>query len=144
MEYKLPTVTIENGQVVLNDHMAAEAIAAVCKVNCERTLQLNKERIDHFKRRFFDKGLSPNEHCLVVINVDDHNGAEIADVLMDGFDWQAIRDRGEVPFARGINSIQLMEEVLKTFDDLAWKKLNDSRELVAVVVDHGVAEVFPV
>src|SRR6185436_4774477 len=39
---------------------------------------------------------------VVLLNVDDVHGGPIADMLMPGHNWQEIRDRGEVPFARGL------------------------------------------
>jgi len=56
--------------------------------------------------------------------------------------WQEIRDRGEVPFARGLAVRDGIQEALGAFDKDAAKKLEDMTEIAVVVVDHGVAEVF--
>lgn len=62
---------------------------------------------------------------------------------MPGFDWQKIRDRGEVPFARGLAMREGIRDALGFFDQEAATKLRDMTTVV-VVVDHGVAEVFEV
>ncbi|KKT17798.1 MAG: hypothetical protein UV98_C0001G0001, partial [Parcubacteria group bacterium GW2011_GWB1_43_6] len=59
-----------------------------------------------------------------------------------GHNWQEIRDKGEVPFARGLAMREGIQEVLGTFDKEAATKLQSMRDVAVVVVDHGVAEVF--
>jgi len=91
-----------DGQLVLDDPAALGMIRAVGKHNCTKTLELNAERISHFRQRIEERGDSPNDMMIVIINVDDNEmSAGLADALMPGHDWQAYRDRGEVPFAPG-------------------------------------------
>ncbi|MDO8507394.1 MAG: hypothetical protein Q7S53_02405 [bacterium] len=90
-----------------------------------------------------DRQLDASEYVIVVLNVDDPHGGPLADILMPGFDWQEIRDQGEIPFARGMVDRSWVEEALDKFDEEAAKKLHDMTEVAVVVVDHGVAEIFP-
>ncbi|MGD9729307.1 MAG: hypothetical protein AB7V39_23435 [Nitrospiraceae bacterium] len=95
-------------------------------------------------RRITDRGDDPNEVCIVLLNVDDPNGAAIAEMLMPGFDWQEIRDRGEVPFARGLAARSGLQDVIAIFDIEAAANMAEMvDQIVTVVVDHGVATVFP-
>ena len=75
------------------------------------------------------------------MTVDDQNGAQLASVLMSGHDWQQYRDRGEVPFARGLASREGVQDFLGSVDEQAAEKLQSFQGLAVVVVDHGVAEV---
>ena len=131
-----------NGQLVLEDPVAAQVIEVVNKQNCRNTLDLNTDRVEHFKRRLADRGLTPAQAVIVLLNVDDVHGGPLAEVLMPGHNWQEIRDRGEVPFARGLAMRDGIQEVLSTFDKEAAEKLRSMDGVAVVVVDHGVAEVF--
>lgn len=135
-------VTEVDGQTVLVDPVAYSVMKAVEKHNCKNTLELNADRVDHFKNRIVEKGLNPEEMAIVVINVDDPHGAPIAELLMPNFNWQEIRDKGEVPFARGLVYRQSMQEIINEFDEEAAKKMSETSGTIVVVVDHGVAEVF--
>lgn len=131
------------GKLVLHDPEAIRLIKAVEKSNCENTLKLNADRIPYFKKRLSERGLTANDAVIVIINVDDVYGHPIADALMPGFNWQEIRDRGEIPFARGLATRKEMENTIEIFDPEAAKKLREKRDVVSiVVVDHGVAEIF--
>ena len=131
-----------DGQLVLDDPVAVAVISAVEKHNCRNTLELNADRVEHFKRRLTERGMTPDQAVIVLLNVDDVHGGPLADVLMPGFNWQEIRDRGEVPFARGLAMRDGIQEALGTFDKDAAKKLKGMSDVAVVVVDHGVAEVF--
>lgn len=133
-----------DGQLVLDDPMALRMIQINGKCNCEATFDLNADRVEHFKNRIAEKQLNSKDVVIVVINVDDPHGGPIADMLMPNFAWQEIRDRGEVPFARGLAMREGIEEVIKIFDKEASEKLKNTTGIAVVVVDHGVAEIFPV
>lgn len=131
------------GELVLHDPEAIRLIKAVEKRNCENTLKLNADRIPYFRKRLSDRGLTADDAVIVIINVDDDYGNPIANALMPGFNWQEIRDRGEIPFARGLATRKEMEDTIEIFDPEAAKKLREKRGIVSVVVvDHGVAEIF--
>lgn len=130
------------GQLVLDDPDAIAIFQAVSKLNCRNTLALNADRVEHFKRRLVERGMTPDDAVIVLLNVDDVHGGPIADILMPGFNWQEIRDQGEVPFARGLAMRGGIQEILSTFDKEASDKLRDMNDVAVVVVDQGVAEVF--
>lgn len=132
-----------DGQLVLDDPNAVAMIHSIGKINCSNTLKLNTDRVAHFKNRIMERGLTDSDAVIVLINVDDIHGGPLADMLMPGYNWQEIRNRGEIPFARGLAGREGIQDVLNTFDQEAGKKLQNMSEVAVVVVDHGVAEVFP-
>lgn len=131
-----------NGQLVLDDPEAVAVISAVSKHNCKNTLEANADRVTHFKKRLAERGMTADQAVIVLLNVDDIHGGPLADILMPGQNWQEIRDRGEVPFARGLAMRDGIQEALDAFDEDAAKKLKNMTGVAVVVVDHGVAEVF--
>jgi hypothetical protein len=142
-DYPQATVREVNGQLVLDDPDAVAVIRAVSKHNCRSTLELNADQVTHFKSRLGGRGMTADQAVIVLLNVDDVHGSPIADMLMPGFNWQEIRDRGEIPFARGLADRDGIQGVLGTFDSDAATKLLAMSDIAVVVVDHGVAEVFP-
>lgn len=132
-----------DGQLVLDDPLAVAFMRAVGKHNCRNTFRLNADRVVHFKRRLTELKMTAAEAVIVLLNVDDPNGGEIATVLMPNHNWQAYRDQGKVPFARGLAMRKGIEETLGFFDKEAADKLRDMTGVAVVVVDHGVAEIFP-
>lgn len=136
-------VTEVEGRTVLVDPDAVAVMRAVGKHNCRATFEIGTERVAHFARRIKERGLTAADVVIVLINVDDPHGSELAEVLMPSTDWQAIRDRGEVPFARGLASREGIQEALGLFDPEAAEKLRAWEGVAVVVVDHGVAEIFP-
>ncbi len=131
-----------DGQLVLDDPVAVAVISAVEKHNCRNTLELNADRVEHFKRRLSERGMTADQAVIVLLNVDDVHGGPLADVLMPSQNWQEIRDRGEIPFARGLAMRDGIQKVLDTFDKDAATKLKSMTDVAVVVIDHGVAEVF--
>jgi hypothetical protein len=133
-----------DGQLVLDDPQAVAVFRAVHKANCRGTFDINVDRVVHFKSRMAERGLSADQVVVVLLNVDDINGGPLADALMPGTDWQSFRNQGQVPFARGLAGRSGIQEVVAVFDREAAEKLEAMRGVhVVVVVDHGVAEVFP-
>lgn len=131
------------GGLILDDPTALGMIQGIGKVNCEATLRMNADRIPHFKRRVAERGMNPSEVAILVFNADDRHGSQMLDIMFSGHDWQAMRDRGEIPFGRGIGYREVLVELVEQFDKEAAEKLRTMQELVVLVVDHGVAEVFP-
>lgn len=137
------TVRKIDGQLVLDDPDALAMIRAVGKVNCKGTLTAHYDAVERFMGRFLEADYSPDDVVIVLINVDDPQGRPIAELLMPGHDWQAVRDQGMVPYARGLAGREGMQEVLDLIDKDAAQKLKDAAGKVAlIVVDHQVAEVF--
>src|SRR3990167_7598907 len=117
-----------DGQLVLDDPVAVAVISAVEKHNCRNTLELNADRVEHFKRRLTERGMTPDQAVIVLLNVDDVHGGPLADVLLpQGHNWQEIRDKGEIPFARGLATRDGIQEVLNVFDKDAAAKLKDRK-----------------
>lgn len=131
-----------NGQLVLDDPVAIAVIQTVSKYNCHNTLKLNADRVEYFKKRLAERGLTADQTVIVILNVDDVHGGPLADILMPGYNWQEIRDKGEIPFARGLAMRHGIQTILGAFDKNAATKLQGMHEMAVVVVDYGVAEVF--
>lgn len=134
----------ENGELVIVDPVAVGVATAVAKHNCRTLLEMNADRIKHFRQRAVDLGYTDKQVCIAILNADDAHGRILADMSMPRHDFQQYRDRGELPVARGLVTRDGMEAALSTFDDQAAVKLQEFEGLAVVVVDHGVAEVFPV
>jgi hypothetical protein len=143
MEEIRAQVRVVDGQVVLDDPEAVTVMRVVGKTNCRQTFALQAERVRHFKRRVAALGLEPADVVIVLLNVDDAHGGPLAETLMPGHDWDQYRERGEVPFARGLAGSAGITAALGVFDEEAALKLCSMTDLAVVVVDHGVAEVFP-
>jgi len=141
-DYPRAVVRNINGQLVLDDPDVMAVIQVVGKHNCKNTLELNADRVEHFKRRLAERNMTAKQAVIVLLSVDDVHGGPLADVLMPGYNWQEIRDRGEVPFARGLAMREGIQKALGTFDKEAATKLRGMTDVAVVVVDYGVAEVF--
>jgi hypothetical protein len=131
-----------DGKLVLVDPDAVAIARAIGKRNCHHTLEINADRVVHFKQRLMERGMTASDAVIVLVNVDDVNGGPLANKLMPGTNWQEIRDRDEIPFARGLVTREGIQEDLDLFDQEAAKKLRDMTDVAVVVVDHSVAEVF--
>jgi len=144
MSEKEPRAVVRkfDGKLVLDDPDALALARAVKKHNCRGTLDMNADRVSHFKSRLEERGMSARDAVITVINVDDAQGAVLAEALMPGHDWQAYRNRGEVPFARGLATREGVQGFLDAIDEDASAKLRIATEVSVVVVDHGVAEIF--
>ena len=138
-----PRATIReiDGELVIDDPDAVEAMRAVAKYNCKDTLAAHQDRVEHFAKRITERGTTAADVVIVILNVDDPHGGPIADRLMPGFNWQEIRDRGEQPFARGLAGRQGIQEILGHFDTEAADALAKIEGVAVVVVDYGVAAV---
>ena len=129
------------GRMVLVDPDGTMFLGEVGKYNCRLTFESNAERVDHFKHRLTEHG-DTAKYLIVLLNVNDPNGGPLADLLMPGHNWQEYRDRGEIPFARGLALREFIQECLGVFDEDAAAKLRAMTTVAVVVVDFGVAEVF--
>jgi hypothetical protein len=96
------TVREIDGQLILDDPDALAMIRAVGKHNCRVTFDAQRECVERWQERMAIRNLASADVVIVLLNVDDPNGAELAQTLMPGHNWQQYRDRGEVPFARGL------------------------------------------
>lgn len=139
-------VKIVDDQLVLVDPVAAGVIQAINQYNgksCLHTLETQLERVVHFTRRIRELGKKPTEVTIVLLNVDDPWGGSLADILMPGHDWQQYRDRGEVPFARGLAGREGLQSILDEIEPKEGTKLREAGPVVTVIVmDQGKVEVF--
>lgn len=93
---------------VLYDPMAMAVARAVERHNSLLGLRAgpghlgHRDAIERFLRRALERMILPADTLIVVLNVDDPIGGALAEVLMPGHDWDAIRATGDVPYARGI------------------------------------------
>ena len=142
-EMQQPYVTEHKGQLVMVDDTAAAVMGAVA---CHNLLASSRERVEHFARRITERGDDASEVVIAVLNVNDPHGAEIADMLMPGHDWQSIRDRGEIPVARGLASVALVDlaEAITKCSRAAFDAIDHTTHAAAVVVDGGQAIVTAV
>jgi len=105
----------------------------------------NKERLEHMAFRATKKGLARNEFIMVAIDVDDPSWSEVVESLMPGQDWQAIRDRGEKPVARGtVLADNIVEFLCEVCPDIASALKSELPQGVvrAVVMADGGASVY--
>ncbi len=137
-------VTVIDDKTVLIDPVGYAFMQAVNKSNCENTYLAQIERVQHFKNRIAEKQLDPTTVVINLINVDSPYGVEIAEALMPGHDWQQYRDKGEIPFARGLAMKEGMIEIIATFDKEAAEKITKVEGIPVIVVDHCVVEIFSV
>jgi hypothetical protein len=137
------TVREIDGQLVLDDPDAVAVATAVALYNCTAVFDANAERVEHFAKRIEEKGLTSADVVIVILNVDT-NGAVLAEGLMPGHNWQEYRDRGEIPFARGLAGREGIQGVLEVLHPESAKELAMIEGVAAVVVDYGVAAVFKV
>ena len=137
-------VTEIDGKMVLVDPDAVAVGRTIAKYNCRNTLESQADHVIRFKQRVAKLGRTASNTVITLVNVDDIHGRRLANALMPGTNWQEIRDRGETPLARGLAGREGIQGYLETFDQEAAAKLRDMTDIIAVVVvDNGVAEVFP-
>lgn len=122
---------------------AAAFARAVAKVNCGHTIAALVDAVTHFKRRMEERGDSPEEVVIVLVNARDVHGGPLARTLIPEQNWDEPLGFGQAPqFARGLAPRDEMQEVLASFDAEAASKLKEMSGVAIVVVDHGVAEVY--
>jgi hypothetical protein len=140
-----PYVEKRDGQLLLHDPQALAIAKAVNRSNALGTFELNKDRIAHFKARSVEiaaaRGLTPDDMVIVILNVNDRIGGQLAEALMPGYDWQSMRDRGEIPFARGLATRAPIQHLLDVFDPDAADTLRAFVGLAVVVIDYDVARI---
>ena len=142
ISYPEPVIREKGGLVTIDIPTSLAVIRAMAKYKCEAIFDSQSERIAHFVKRIHSRNLTAEDVVIVLLQVGDSNGFMITDILMPGHDWQSCRDRGEIPFARGIAGREGIQKAIDSFDIEAGNKLRQMDGIAVVVVDHGVAEVF--
>ncbi len=133
-----------NGQLQLDDPDARAMMKAVAQHSCLATAKNQRDRILYFVDRMRILEKPAHEVLITCINVDARYGADFADALMPGTDWQSYRDRGEIPFARGLALRPPLQLAVSALDPEVGEKMKTIPGIVVLVVDHGVVEVFPI
>ncbi len=118
-----------------------ENLVRAVEVDNLRRLIINTQldRLRHFEGRLRDLGLSPAEYLIVILCVDDANGAALADALMPGHDWSAIRATGQVPFVRGLVS---RPEIQAALIGPAASELGAIDGVAVLAMDRGIITAF--
>lgn len=112
--------------------------------NCKYTYELNLNHIIELIEKRRQEGLSFDDIVIAVINIEDINGNQVVKELIPGFDWKQIYTHGQMSFVREIFDKALMQEVIETFDQLAVEKLKVFAGVPVIIIDHNVAEIFPI
>ena len=141
--------TDEEGNLILVDPIAAAVAAVVedhnrmsAKKACIGTLQLNKDRIVHFRQRIVDLGKSPDEFVIVIISVDDVHGRYLAEVLMPNTDWTPHREGGKTPYARGLAEKQGIIGFIEAIGEKQEAELlKQMKDVAIVIIDYGTCKV---
>ncbi len=107
-------------------------------------VKAHAEAIRHFGRRAIERGLAADECLIVVLNVDDPHGGSLADVLMPDTDWQPHRDRGYVPYARGLTEREGIQDAVEYLNPKVGAELRLIEGIPVVVIDSGLVAVFDV
>lgn len=144
------TVRVIDGRLVLDDPDALGAAMAVeahnRKVACQALFDDNAERVAHFVGRITARGDSPEHVLIVILDLDDSYGAQLADLLMPGQDWNLLRSHlapGETPVARGLASRDGIQSMLDELNKSEGDALRTIRDVPAVVVmTAGTQRVF--
>lgn len=68
----------------------------------QELMELNRSRLEELAYRAIHyKYMKPKDFFVICIHVDDLAWTDLVEELMPGQDWQAYRDRGEIPVVRG-------------------------------------------
>jgi len=135
-----------DGQLVLDDPDALAVMQAVERENLRRLISgvpEMRDRVRHFAGRIHDPhGDDGTRWTIVMLCVDDPNGAKLADLLMPGHDWDAIRARGEVPWARGLADRATFQEMFDSVAPEVGKALRAIDGIAVIAADRGIITVF--
>ena len=113
---------------------------SINKQNCYNTFLKNAPAIRILRRKFMASTDEPTEAAIVVLNMETERGRVIASKLVA----DSVPRHKNNPFVVSNVSFPLLGGALREFDDEAADKLYEMMgdDLVVVVVDYGVAEVF--
>jgi len=103
-----------------------------------------EEQVARMVMKFFQTQQNPKERLVVVADVDDPCGAEIADVTLPGFDWDTIRSKGMQPIAIGTMPHELLVDFARGTVLLSELVPDHEDTVLVAVVAHGgimVAEI---
>ncbi len=134
---------MQRGQLVLIDPAGYAMIQAVERENCRRLLRDTMlDRVEHFAQRISERGATPADLVIVILNQDDANGAALGEILMPGHDWNAYRARGEVPYARGLAERPGLQELFDASGHACAAELKAIDGIAVVMMDRGIIAAF--
>lgn len=129
---------------ILEDEAEKKKLAkAVGKYNCRDTAKAHFPLIQKYVGKMQQQGLKAKSAGILIANVNYPVGKKLADMFMPGYDWQKIRNRGEVPYACSVVLREGFTENLSMFDVEAGEKLRTMEDIPVIVFDHDTVEVFP-
>lgn len=130
-----------DGKLYLNDPVAFEVMQTVNKHNCTLIRNAQQDRIDHFRNRAVVLGYTPADVVILLANVDDARGNILAEATMPGHDWQQYRDKGEIPFARGLAGRDgVLEFIKQAFNQDIDMSVPDHVQVVVIDYDTFIIE----
>jgi hypothetical protein len=110
---------------------------------CKKTFLSQSSEILRFRKIIKDKGIDPNSVLIVFINVDSDAGKKIANSFMPGHDWSEFRDKGEIPFMKGIADGSLRNAVTGSFDqEFPFNHIENIEDIPIVVIEQCGAQIF--
>lgn len=151
-DYPHARVEEVDGQLVLIDPAAEGVIAAVESYNRNQRhmavgdrVMAQAERVQHFVNRAKERGDMAKDVCIVIISAIDPIGEDLAKHLVPECDWQAIIDRGEIPYARGLAGAEGMLALVELHNPAQaglMKRMMEDDVLAVVAVDLGMVIVM--
>ncbi len=105
---------------------------------CIGALNLQEDRVRHFQQRCAELGRAVADTCVVLLSVDCPVGGPLARALMpdNEAEWDALRESGAQPYARGLATREGVAGYLEERDPETAKLLRDETELPVVLIDH--------
>lgn len=114
---------------------------SVAEQRCIDVALEQRERIQHFIERASSDGRNPSELVIVILSMDDQYGAFLGNALMPGQNWDVFRERGEVPFARGLAVREGVAEYLDYLGATGASKIREA-QLPVLIIESGMAVVL--
>lgn len=111
------------------------------KIACKKVAKMHKATIKKLRDRVIEMRKSPAELAIVIANVEDDNGGDIAEMLMPGHDWGKALEKDKAVFAIGLADRKAIEHVIRFIDEEAADRLSVAFSTRVIVVDYGVAEI---
>lgn len=103
---------------------------------CHRTLLDNLDRVEHFKKRMEMKGLTSKEAVIVIINGNGGFGEELASVVMPENWDKEYREKGMIPYARGIMFREALGKVIADVAPEVSEAFSVEDKIVILVVEE--------
>lgn len=102
--------------------------------------------VDKAYRAINELKIEPSEAAVVAIDVDDPDWSDLANQLMPGEDWQATRDAGMRPVARGSVTWEVVEYIKAVAPSIAEGIEGPPKEghLYAFIMAAGGVSVYEV